>query len=189
MLLGRLDEADTALRGAIERWPDRRDRFDLLVRMRQLRGDEAGAREALGFVLAQWPCDAGARNRSAMLAGKLGDVAGKLALLSEGEAQCELPPALLNELAWTLASTREEALRDGPRAVALAERVAVALPQQPQVLDTLAAAHAEAGDFDEAIRIGRQAVELASRSQLPEAARQQLADHLATFERGEAIRE
>lgn len=57
-----------------------------------------------------------------------------------------------NSLAWTLATAGVPGFRDGKRAIALA-RKACELTQwrDPGLLDTLAAAHAEAGDFAEAV--------------------------------------
>jgi tetratricopeptide (TPR) repeat protein len=58
-----------------------------------------------------------------------------------------------NSLAWTLATAGVPGFRDGKRAIALA-RKACELTQwrDPGLLDTLAAAYAEAGDFAEAVR-------------------------------------
>jgi len=56
-------------------------------------------------------------------------------------------------LAWLLATHPDERLRDGKRAVVLAQK-ALALesgPTHPSLMETLAAAHAEAGYFEEAV--------------------------------------
>lgn len=63
-----------------------------------------------------------------------------------------------NELAWFLATCPEASLRDGKRAVTLAEAV-VSIWPNPNYLDTLAAAYAETGDFDRAVKIESQAAE------------------------------
>jgi len=73
-------------------------------------------------------------------------------------------PALLNELAWMFATNPAPALRDGARAVELANRAcALTGRKQPQLLATAAAAHAEAGRFSDAIDIAQQAEALAKR--------------------------
>jgi tetratricopeptide (TPR) repeat protein len=58
-----------------------------------------------------------------------------------------------NAVAWTLATAAVPGFRDGKRAVELAKK-ACELTQwrEPGLLDTLAAAYAESGDFAEAVR-------------------------------------
>lgn len=70
--------------------------------------------------------------------------------------------AYLNDIAWFLATCPDASHRDGRRAVELAQRAARPTPVNDAVLlDTLAAAYAEAGRFDEAIATARKAVHLA----------------------------
>ena len=66
----------------------------------------------------------------------------------------------LNNLAWILATSADDTLRDGTSAVQYAER-AVRLPPLPQmcVSGTLAAAYAEAGRFSNAIATAEKAVQ------------------------------
>ena len=71
-----------------------------------------------------------------------------------------------NMLAWIRATHPDPALRDGDAALRLAEQV-VALAPDPDFLDTLAAAHAELGDFDSAIRVQREALALLVRQADP----------------------
>ena len=69
----------------------------------------------------------------------------------------------LNSLAWLLATRPEATIRNGPEAVELAERaVAQHQEEQPELLDTLAAAYAEAGRFPEAVRTAEKALAAAS---------------------------
>lgn len=70
-------------------------------------------------------------------------------------------PALV-DLAWLLAASPETELRNGGRAIELAERARQLVEREHFiVMDTLAAAYAAGGRFDEAIRAARSAVELA----------------------------
>jgi spermidine synthase len=67
-----------------------------------------------------------------------------------------------NELAWTLATSRDARIRDPDQAVRLAESL-VHSSETPDLnwLDTLAAAYAAAGRFDDAVRLASQASALA----------------------------
>ena len=67
----------------------------------------------------------------------------------------------LNNLAWVLATCEDDRLRDGQQAVVYAERAArLTNNENPLVLDTLAAAYAEVGDFEKATRWQSRAIEL-----------------------------
>lgn len=65
------------------------------------------------------------------------------------------------DLAWTLATSREEAFREAGEAVRLAEHAATLTEHRdPAILDVLAAAHAAAGEFDRAIDVSEAALRL-----------------------------
>jgi tetratricopeptide (TPR) repeat protein len=73
--------------------------------------------------------------------------------------------SLLNNFAWVLATSPDEKLRDGPRALKLATKAAEACHYQtPHVLSTLAAAYAETGDFENAAKWSQKSVELAEKA-------------------------
>jgi tetratricopeptide (TPR) repeat protein len=68
----------------------------------------------------------------------------------------------LGRLAWLLATHREERVRNGPRAVELARRAcALAGNRDALLLNTLAAAYAETGQFEQATATAQQALALA----------------------------
>ena len=68
------------------------------------------------------------------------------------KAQAAFHPAC-NELAWILATCPDDKVRDGKRAIKLATRACEFTNWKVgNYLDTLAAAYAEAGQFDEAVR-------------------------------------
>jgi tetratricopeptide (TPR) repeat protein len=73
---------------------------------------------------------------------------------------------LLNDLAWLQATCPDEKIRNGPQAVGHA---AVACTKTSSadagLLVTLAAAHAECGDYEEAVRLTRKALDLAPKAQ------------------------
>ncbi|MDG2123769.1 MAG: hypothetical protein P8J87_08740, partial [Verrucomicrobiales bacterium] len=71
---------------------------------------------------------------------------------------------VLNNLAWQLAAHEDPAVRDGLRAVEWAEKAAGLAGDDAAILDTLAAAYAEAGDFRKAVETGERAAALAERA-------------------------
>jgi len=92
--------------------------------------------------------------------GKSGKAAEHLrqALLSEPDHT-----GAMNNLAWLLATCPEQDIRDGAEAVRLAKRACQLTDHQdPKFLDTLAAAHAETGQFDQAIATAERAINLAT---------------------------
>jgi Flp pilus assembly protein TadD len=77
-----------------------------------------------------------------------------------GPFQLERSEALSN-LAWLLATSPEDALRDGPEAVRLAEQACTMTEyKNASVVAVLAAAYAEAGRFPEAVTMAEKAVDL-----------------------------
>ncbi|MGD0786538.1 MAG: tetratricopeptide repeat protein [Terracidiphilus sp.] len=69
----------------------------------------------------------------------------------------------LNDAAWLLATSSDAALRNGSEAVSLAEHaVQLTSGHEPALLGTLAAAYAEAGEFDKAVELEQRATDLAA---------------------------
>ena len=93
-------------------------------------------------------------------------------------------------LAWLLATSRQDELRDGEAALALAERSLGAdageVPDADR-LDTLAAAYAEVGRFADAIATARRA-EAAARAAGSAELAAEIATRLALYERGRPFR-
>jgi tetratricopeptide (TPR) repeat protein len=70
-------------------------------------------------------------------------------------------PAILNDLAWIRAANSDARFRDGAEAVRLAERACQLTDYRvPVILNTLAAAYAEAGRFDDAVAMAEKARQL-----------------------------
>ncbi|WP_442505951.1 tetratricopeptide repeat protein [Novipirellula sp. SH528] len=70
-------------------------------------------------------------------------------------------PGILNNLAWVLATSPNDELRDGERAVKYGKRAAELTEfKEAHILSTLAAGYAESGDFEKAIQWSSKAVEL-----------------------------
>lgn len=101
----------------------------------------------------------------------VGNLAGTLAAFERGLQRAPQSPEFLNNLAWLLASCPDATIRNGTRAVALAEKaVSVTQQQQPFFIGTLAAAYAEAGRFPEAIATAQKAIDLANAAKQPQLA-------------------
>jgi tetratricopeptide (TPR) repeat protein len=85
-----------------------------------------------------------------------------------------------NALAWCLATCPDAAYRNGPEAVEHAQSACnLSQWKDAEVIDTLAAAYAEAGDFDQAIKYAKQAVNLLSPSDTHE---KEIKERLALFQ-------
>ena len=70
-------------------------------------------------------------------------------------------PAAQNDFAWMLATSTDASLRNGLLAVTFAEKAVTATRRSDaSFLDTLAAAYAEAGDFEKAVAIQNEAITL-----------------------------
>jgi tetratricopeptide (TPR) repeat protein len=96
--------------------------------------------------------------------------------------------ALGNALAWVLATCPEEQLRDARQAVRISERLVESTDRKlPQILDTLAAAYAEAGRFDDAATTARDALTIAQSNNETNLATQ-IAARLALYKRHQPYR-
>jgi Flp pilus assembly protein TadD len=72
-------------------------------------------------------------------------------------------PAVLNNLAWALATARDSSQRNGLAAVQLAERAcSLTAYQEPMLVGTLAAAYAKAGRFPDAVQTAQKAAGMAA---------------------------
>jgi uncharacterized protein len=69
-------------------------------------------------------------------------------------------PSALRAAAWLLATSPKSEVRDGHAAVELARRATAAKRKDPKALDTLAAAYAEAAQFNKAINTENEAIAL-----------------------------
>ena len=73
-----------------------------------------------------------------------------------------------NNLAWLLATAADPALRNGAKAVELAEKAVIATGgNDPVMLHTLAAAYAEDGQFGKAVAAAKDALDLAEANGIP----------------------
>ena len=108
--------------------------------------------------------------------------------IADYERALKLDPkdqSLLNNLAWVLATSPVDKLRNGSRAIKLAtDACKLTEYKEAYILSTLAAAYAETGDFKTAIEWSKKAVALGKGKQ-----RESLAKELAGYEAGKPVRE
>jgi hypothetical protein len=100
---------------------------------------------------------------------------------------CNLDPYSVenwNDLAWELATNPAASVRNGAEAVAAAEKACNLTDRKnPAYLDSLAAAHAEAGDFAKAAAVQREAIKL-----VPKAHREPFNARLQLYEQKKPFR-
>jgi tetratricopeptide (TPR) repeat protein len=108
--------------------------------------------------------------------------------LADYEKALKLAPkdsGLLNNLAWLLATSPDDKLRDGKRAVTLAtEACELTDYKAPHILSTLGAAYAEAGDFANAIKWVEKGLESANDDE-----KKSLTKELESYRAGKPFRE
>jgi tetratricopeptide (TPR) repeat protein len=128
-------------------------------------GDLVSAAQHLAYVMMLRPGveQAHAQLRQVLLA--LAKEPDGLARLREIAANAPDSPRMLDELAWLLATYPDSKSRDGTEAIRLAEHACDLTERRiPALLDTLAAAYAEAGDFPRAISAAEEALNRAGSS-------------------------
>lgn len=187
--LNRLDEAIDALRAVLEGDPDH---LVALVRLGDLfvqRGNGAAAVPPLARATALRPDDPSLRLRLAAAldrAGRPDDAVREY--LAAWRLRPDAPDAL-NELAWVLSTRGLRREADWPAPVPLAERAcALTDRRRPELLDTLAAAYADAGRFAEAVATASEAIGLAQSSGQEELAAK-IARRRLLYEAGHPCRE
>jgi tetratricopeptide (TPR) repeat protein len=157
---------------------------DLLMRRDGVHEAVAHSEEALRIR----PNDADGENNLGLALLQLGDERGALAHLQRCLA---IDPGHMNgeiNLAWLLTTSGEDSLRDGARAVQLAEDVAHRAGHENAIaLRTLAAAYAESGRFGEAIDTAERAMGSA-RAQGQQELIVDLTNAIANYREGRALR-
>ncbi len=165
--LGDWSRAELHLRRAVELMPGFADAHAYLAHVvaRQDRLDEARVAFARARQIEPGN-EVAALGWSSLLAAQ-GDRAGSLRVLREALKHNPDSVLMANNAAWQLATAPDAALRDGAEAVRLAEHVRSLQGESvsAEVLDTLAAAYAEAGRMEDAAAMARRALELAERAE------------------------
>jgi Flp pilus assembly protein TadD len=163
MTQGRLDDAAQHLLRAIASRPDYAEAHNNLgiILMRQGTLDQAILQFREVLRIHPESADAHYNLGRALLAAS--QTAEAVAHLRQATVSMPDMPSMLDDLAWILATSDDDAVRNPKDAIAFAERAAgLTGRKNPSILDTLAAAYAAAGQFEPAAQAEREAFDLAS---------------------------
>jgi tetratricopeptide (TPR) repeat protein len=118
----------------------------------------------------------------------IGDHVAAIADLEKAHTLKPDDTGILNNLAWLLATSPNDAIRDAARAITLAEKACEATEwKEGHIISTLAAGHAEKGDFEAARKFSRKAIDADTTAGGD--VEDQLKNELANYEAGKPWRE
>jgi protein O-mannosyl-transferase len=160
---GRLDDAIAHFRQAIELRPDFPDAHYNLGTALFQQGDLDDAIAEWRTTLSIHPYDAGAHTslgNALVQQGSLREAVDHYEKALQAEPDSILP---LNNLAWVMSTGPDDSLRNNEIAVQLATKAnELSKETNPIFIRTLAAAYAQAGQFEKAIETARRALEQAN---------------------------
>jgi len=186
---GRIDEAITHYQKAMMSRPnDFLARYGLAQALLQ-KGELNAAIQACRAALSIRPSDSNCHTTLAIALDENGEPAEAIQHYEKAlEFSPQSVPAL-NNLAWLLATSREEHLRNGRKAIELARQAdQLVKSTNALVLRTLAAAYAENGEFAKAIQTAQSAMQLA-RMQRQDALASDLDQQITLYQLGIPYRE
>jgi len=160
LCLGKYDDAIAQYTRAIEldpRW------FDYLGRgvANKAKGDQIKAQQSFDEGIAAAPTIPALFIYRGAVLGARGDASGARADFDKVSSLISLRPGMFNIYGWALATSPIGAYRDGPAAIQYATRACELTSWKSAAeIDTLAAAYAEAGQFDDAAKWQALAVQL-----------------------------
>ena len=161
---GQLDEAISLLKSAVDLRPDNSPAHENLAKALLQKGQVADALVHYRKLLELQPDNMEAHNIVGTVLVQQGQIREGV---EEWQKVLEIQPDngnALNNLAWVLATAPDDSLRDGSRAVQLAEQaLQISGDRIPIVFRTLAAAYAENQQFPQAIETAQQGLELANK--------------------------
>ncbi len=186
---GRDEELVPALRAALAATPDAVDHAVSLAAQLMRRGEVDEPVQLLEGALERDAC----AHRGRLLLSRLYQLQGRhraqLALLEEVAPSCRRIGTVHNAVAYLLATSPDDAVRDGARALRMAQELAEGpRGQSPDFRDTLAAAYAETGDFAAAVREQERVLEQLEGRPIPPDVRASFERNLATLREGRPIR-
>jgi tetratricopeptide (TPR) repeat protein len=160
---GKVDQAISLLQAAVDLRPDNSPAHENLAKALLQKGQVADALVHYRKLLKLQPDNIEVHNI-------VGTVLIQQGRIKEGVEEWQNVLAIqpdngnaMSNLAWVFATSPEDPLRDGKRAVQLAEdAMRISGRRIPIIFRTLAAAYAESGEFSKAIQVAQQGIELAN---------------------------
>ena len=186
---GRLDEAISLLQAAVDLRPDNSPAHENLAKALLQKGEVSNALIHYHKLLELQPDNIEVHNI-------VGTVLVQQRRVREGVEEWQKVLVIqpdngnaLSNLAWIYATSPDDSLRDGLKAVQLAERAMhISGRRIPIIFRTLAAAYAETGQFSQAIQTAQEAFELAN-SQGNSALAAELQSNIALYQERQPLRD
>lgn len=197
---GRVDEAASSLEKLVPLAPNQTKLLEPLATFYLVGGQPRKSIETFSKIIELEPENYRALRFRGDANLNIGNHAAAVADFDAALKLNENDDGLLNNFAWVLATSPDDNVRDGKRAIELATKAAEMTNYEvPHILSTLAAAYAETGDFDTAKKWSAKSVEVsqqeldaakddAERATL-EATNKDLKKELANYEAGKPTRE
>jgi tetratricopeptide (TPR) repeat protein len=186
---GKLDEAISLLQAAVDLRPENSPAHENLAKALLQKGQVTDALEHYRKLLELQPNNIEVHNIVGTMLIQQGHI-------SEGVEEWEKVLVIqpdngnaLSNLAWVFATSPDDSLRDGPKAIQLAEQAQrISGGRIPIIFRTLAAAYAENGRFAEAIETAQRGAELAT-SQGNQDLAIELESNIALYQSGRPLRD
>jgi len=186
---GQLDDAISLLQAAVDLRPENSPAHENLAKALLQKGQVADALVHYRKLLELQPDNIEVHNI-------VGTVLIQQGRIREGVEEWQKVLAIepdngnaLSNLAWVFATSPDDALRDGTKAVQLAEEaLRISGRRIPVIFRTLAAAYAEKGMFSQAIQTAQRGIELAN-SQGNSGLAAELQSNIAVYQAGRPLRD
>jgi tetratricopeptide (TPR) repeat protein len=186
---GQLDEAISKLQAAIDLRPENGPALDNLAKALLRKGRLPEAMVHYRKFLEIEPGNVEARNTLGTALIQQGRVSEAIAQWQEVLAIEADNGNAASNLAWVFATCPDDSIRDGARAVELAEKaMRLSGGKIPMVFRVLAAAYAENGRFSDAIDTAQRGGDLANRAGNPALA-SELESNIALYQSGKPLRD
>jgi tetratricopeptide (TPR) repeat protein len=186
---GQLDDAISKLQAAIDLRPENAPAHDNLAKALLRKGQVTEAMVHYGKFLALQPENVEARNTLGTALIQQGHVREAIDQWQEALAIQPDNGNAASNLAWVFATCPEDSIRDGTRAVELAERAfQISGGKIPMIYRVLAAGYAESGRFADAVETAQRGAEVAT-SQGNPALAAELESNIALYQSGRPLRD